>query len=202
MKLRVRWAAFSTAITKQTRSGPRLGNGALVYLMEIGSMYRHSWSGRTSTTRPLDGGHPVRVGRIGDRQGDTGSRRMSLASRSRRRCTRGCGHPPVRPTRPSCAAIRPRGGSSGARSWARREALGHYRESESPFALSSWDIFSGEIGPAARWVMCRRYRRGVRSQICPPCYRRGPTATAAEAGNEPPSHRTPHLNQVEFVEIG
>src|SRR5262249_10876366 len=31
-------AAFSTAITKHTRSGPRLGNGALVYLKEIGSM--------------------------------------------------------------------------------------------------------------------------------------------------------------------
>ena len=38
MKLRVRCAAFSTAITKHTRSGPRLGNGAPVYLTEIGSM--------------------------------------------------------------------------------------------------------------------------------------------------------------------
>jgi non-ribosomal peptide synthetase component F len=36
--LRVRCAALSTAITKHTRSGPRLGNGAPVYLTEIGSM--------------------------------------------------------------------------------------------------------------------------------------------------------------------
>lgn len=31
--------------------GPRLGNGAFVYLNEIGSMYRQSWPGRTSTVR-------------------------------------------------------------------------------------------------------------------------------------------------------
>lgn len=37
-KPRVCCAAFSTAITKHTRSGPRLGNGALVYLTEIGSI--------------------------------------------------------------------------------------------------------------------------------------------------------------------
>ena len=37
-KSSVRHAAFSTAITKHTRSGPRLGNGAFVYLTEIGSM--------------------------------------------------------------------------------------------------------------------------------------------------------------------
>ena len=51
-KSSVRQAAFCTAITKHTRSGPRLGNGAFVYLKEIGSMYRHPSSGRTSTTRP------------------------------------------------------------------------------------------------------------------------------------------------------
>lgn len=32
VKARVRCLAFSTAMTKQTRSGPRLGNGAPVYL--------------------------------------------------------------------------------------------------------------------------------------------------------------------------
>ena len=37
-KSRVRAAALSTAITKHTRSGPRLGNGAFVYFREIGSM--------------------------------------------------------------------------------------------------------------------------------------------------------------------
>ena len=34
----VRQTAFSAAITKHTRSGPRLGKGAFVYLTEIGSM--------------------------------------------------------------------------------------------------------------------------------------------------------------------
>src|SRR5579859_2985441 len=51
-KLRILCAACSTAMTKQTRSGPRLGNGAFVYLNEIGSMYRQPSSRRTSTTRP------------------------------------------------------------------------------------------------------------------------------------------------------
>ncbi len=37
-KLRMRWAAFSTAMTKHTRSGPRLGKGTPVYLTEIGSI--------------------------------------------------------------------------------------------------------------------------------------------------------------------
>lgn len=37
-KSSVREDAFSTVITKHTRSGPRLGNGAFVYLTEIGSM--------------------------------------------------------------------------------------------------------------------------------------------------------------------
>jgi hypothetical protein len=37
-KPRMRWAALSTAITKHMRSGPRLGNGAPVYLTEIGSI--------------------------------------------------------------------------------------------------------------------------------------------------------------------
>ena len=50
--LRVFCAAFSAAITKHTRSGPRPGNGAFVYLKEIGSMYWQSWSGRICTTRP------------------------------------------------------------------------------------------------------------------------------------------------------
>src|SRR5262249_42238086 len=51
-KSSVRSAAFSTAITKHTRSGPQLGNDALVYLTEIGSIFRQPSSGRTSTTRP------------------------------------------------------------------------------------------------------------------------------------------------------
>src|SRR5262249_29825186 len=37
-KSSVRPVAFSTMITKHTRSGPQLGNGAAVYLWEIGSM--------------------------------------------------------------------------------------------------------------------------------------------------------------------
>jgi len=44
--------ARSISITKQTRSGPRLGNGAPVYLIEIGSMNAQPSSPRTSTTRP------------------------------------------------------------------------------------------------------------------------------------------------------
>jgi hypothetical protein len=37
---RRRWPAFTTAITKHSRSVPRLGNGFPVYFTEIGSMYR------------------------------------------------------------------------------------------------------------------------------------------------------------------
>jgi hypothetical protein len=40
------------AMTKHTRPGPRLGKGALVYLIEMGSMYMQSSSGRTSMTLP------------------------------------------------------------------------------------------------------------------------------------------------------
>ena len=52
VKPRVRWPTFSAAMTKQTRPGPRLGKGALVYLTEMGSMYPQSSSGRTSMTLP------------------------------------------------------------------------------------------------------------------------------------------------------
>src|SRR6516162_10621301 len=79
VKLRVCCAAFSTAITKHTRSGPRLGNGAFVYLNEIGSMYRQSPSGRTSTTRPWIAAIRYGLAMSVTDKATRGSRRMSLA---------------------------------------------------------------------------------------------------------------------------
>src|SRR5580693_2286228 len=79
MKPSVRQAAFSTEITKHTRSGPRLGKGAPVYLTEIESLYRQPSSGRPSTTRPWMAA--IRYGlamSVTDRA-TLGSQRMSLA---------------------------------------------------------------------------------------------------------------------------
>jgi hypothetical protein len=78
-KLRVRWAVFSTAITKHARLGQRPGNGVLVYLNEIVSMYRQSSSGRSSTTRPWMGAIPYGLAISKTDKATRGSRRMSLA---------------------------------------------------------------------------------------------------------------------------
>jgi hypothetical protein len=79
MKPSVRAAALSTAMTKHTRSGPRLGNGAPVYLTEIGSMYRQPSSGRTSTTRPWIAAIRYGLAVSVTDMATLGSRRMSLA---------------------------------------------------------------------------------------------------------------------------
>src|SRR6266851_7528673 len=82
------------------------------------------------------------------RRGDRGA--CPSPSRSRRRCTRGCGRPRVLPIRPSYAVSRRHAGSRGGRSWGLGEASGRHRGSELPCRqlLAGPGVFAQVTGQA------------------------------------------------------